>query len=179
MRRAVDSRQYSVVSRRVTKGKGLKEGNVKADVKKQKTVSSIKVKLSNYCLLLTAYCLLLSAFCLPAFGQGQGTQAVPQPVTPSPISIQNIEATQAALVTEFDVNGLKVLVKRREGSQTVAAGLFLRGGSRNINAKNAGIESFMLSAATEASVAFPRERMRAELARMGTVIDSGVNYDYS
>ncbi len=72
-----------------------------------------------------------------------------------------------------------MLVKRREGSQTVAAGLFLRGGARNINATNAGIESFMLSAATEASAGFPRERMRAELARMGTVIDSGVNYDYS
>ena len=34
-------------------------------------------------------------------------------------SIQNVEATQAALVTEFDVNGLKVIVKRRPGSLTV------------------------------------------------------------
>jgi zinc protease len=85
----------------------------------------------------------------------------------------------AALVTEFDVNGLKVLAKRREGSQTVAAGLFLRGGSRNITAQNAGIEALMLLSATEASQNFPRERMRNELARMGTNIGSGVNYDYS
>ncbi len=92
---------------------------------------------------------------------------------------QDIAAKQAALVTEFDVNGLKVLVKRREGSLTVSAGLFFRGGSRNITADNAGIESLMLSAATEASANFPRARMRSELARMGTVIGSGVNYDYS
>jgi zinc protease len=93
--------------------------------------------------------------------------------------VQDIAAKQAALVTEFDVNGLKVLVKRREGSLTVSANLFLRGGVRNITADNAGIESLMLSASTEASVHFPRARMRSDLSRMGTIIGSGVNYDYS
>jgi len=86
---------------------------------------------------------------------------------------------QAALVTEFDVNGLKVLVKKRAGSQTVAAGLFLRGGSRNITEKNAGIEDLMLEVSSEASTGFPRERLRTETSRMGTGIGSGVNYDYS
>ena len=36
-------------------------------------------------------------------------------------------AAAAALVTEFDVNGLKVLVKRRPSAPTVAAALFVRG----------------------------------------------------
>ena len=85
----------------------------------------------------------------------------------------------ARLVTEFEVNGLKVLVKRREGNQTVVAGLFIRGGSRNINANNAGIESLMLDVATEASANFPRERFRRELSRTGTSISYGINYDYS
>lgn len=88
-------------------------------------------------------------------------------------------ASAAALVTEFEVNGLKVLLKRRVGSQTVAAGLFLRGGSRNLTADNAGIESLMLDVASEASLNFPRGRMRSELSRMGTVIRSSENYDYS
>src|SRR6185503_12776813 len=78
----------------------------------------------------------------------------PQPVAPpGNFSAQSIVAKQAALVSEFEVNGLKVLMKRREGSLTVAAGLFIRGGSANINANNAGIETLMLSAATEASAA--------------------------
>ena len=94
-------------------------------------------------------------------------------------TVQSVVAKQAALVTEFDVNGLKVLLKRREGSLTVAAGLFLRGGTANINAQNAGIETLMLSVATEASTNFPRERMRSELSRMGTVIGSSSNNDYS
>lgn len=111
-------------------------------------------------------------------GKGDETSAKPQTL-PDQTSIQNVEATQAALVTEFDVNGLKVLVKRRPGSLTVSAGLFLRGGSRNITAENAGIEALMLDVATEASTSFPRERMRSETSSMGTVISSGVNYDYS
>jgi predicted Zn-dependent peptidase len=109
----------------------------------------------------------------PARAAGGQAQAALQP------SHQQTPATNAALVTEFEVNGLKVLVKRRAGSQTVAAGLFLRGGSRNITAENAGIEALMLSTATEASVNYPRVRMRKELARMGTVIGYGVNPDYS
>ena len=83
------------------------------------------------------------------------------------------------LVTEFEVNGLKVLVKRREGSQTVVAGLFLRGGSRNVTAESAGVEALMLDVATEASQNFPREQLRRELARTGTNLSYGINYDYS
>jgi len=94
-------------------------------------------------------------------------------------TVQSVVAKQAALVSEFEVNGLKVLLKRREGSLTVAAGLFIRGGARNITAENAGIEALMLDSSTEASTAFPRERMRSELARMGTVIGSDITNDYS
>jgi predicted Zn-dependent peptidase len=82
-------------------------------------------------------------------------------------------------VTEFTVNGLKVLVKQRPASQTVAAGLFIRGGSRNVTAANAGIEALMLDLATEASANFPRETLRRELARTASAVSFGVNYDYS
>jgi len=107
---------------------------------------------------------------------------IAQTPTPTPApspDFQSVIARQASLVTEFDVNGLKVLVKIREGSQTVATGLFIRGGVENITPANAGIEAFMLNVASEASTNYPRDRMRKELARMGTVIGESVNYDYS
>lgn len=121
------------------------------------------------------------------------TAGTPQAVAPAPATAtaqsgvtataattaQQSVAQAAALVTEFEINGLKVLVKRRAGSQTVVAGLFIRGGSRNITAENAGIEALTLDLASEASVSFPRDRMRSELSRMGTNISYGVNYDYS
>jgi predicted Zn-dependent peptidase len=85
----------------------------------------------------------------------------------------------AAQITEFDVNGMKVLLKRRPGTPTVATGLFFRGGSQNLTPDNAGIENFTLKAATEASKSYPRATLRKETSRSGTVITSGSNYDYS
>lgn len=88
-------------------------------------------------------------------------------------------ATQAALVTEFDVNGLKVIVKRRPASATVAAGLFFRGGTRNSTAANAGLENFVLSTMTEGSQKFPREALRREIAATATGLSGTAGYDYS
>lgn len=110
----------------------------------------------------------------------QAVPATPQAGTvPPQVDYGRLAAAAAAQVTEFDVNGLKVLVKRREGSLTASAGLYIRGGSTNITADNAGIEGFMLAAATEASANFPRERMRKETSRLGTVIGGNATYDYS
>ncbi|HEX8288844.1 MAG TPA: pitrilysin family protein [Pyrinomonadaceae bacterium] len=82
------------------------------------------------------------------------------------------------LVTEFDVNGLKVIFKRRPSSPTVSAGLFTRGGVKNQTAQNAGIETLTLSTATEASAKYPREALRKELARTGSAISAGAGYDF-
>jgi predicted Zn-dependent peptidase len=124
-------------------------------------------------LMPTIYCLLLTVLLVP-IARAQSTS----PPAPAP-DFQSVIARQASLVTELDINGLKVLVKRREGSQTVAVGLFIRGGVENVSSTNAGVEAFMLNVASEASANFPRDRMRKETARMGTVIGEGVNYDYS
>jgi predicted Zn-dependent peptidase len=126
--------------------------------------------------------LVLSTWALIALlvvGGSEASYAQSVKAQPAQETVQSVVAKQAALVSEFDVNGLKVLLKRREGSLTVAAGLFIRGGSANINAQNAGIETLMLSAATEATTNFPRAKMRTELARMGSVIGSSSNNDYS
>ena len=132
-----------------------------------------EARLNRIHLSIAACCLLL-AFLIAPVTYGQTTQ------TPAaPPDFQSVIGRQASLVSEFEVNGLKVLVKRREGSLTVAAGLFIRGGVENITPSNAGVEAFMLNVATEASANFPRERMRKETARMGTVIGESVNYDYS
>jgi predicted Zn-dependent peptidase len=123
-------------------------------------------------LVLLACCLLLSL--------NVATAQTPAPAPqPGPQDYQAVIARQAAQVTELDVNGLKVLVKRREGTQTVAIQLYIRGGAGNITTANAGVEAFMLNVASEASTGFPRDRMRKELARMGTVLGESVSYDYS
>jgi len=81
-------------------------------------------------------------------------------------------------VTESDVNGLKVIFKRRPSSPTVSAGLFTRGGVRNQTAKNAGIEALTLATAAESSKKFPRELLRKDLARTGSTINASMGYDF-
>ncbi|MEZ5427488.1 MAG: pitrilysin family protein [Pyrinomonadaceae bacterium] len=125
----------------------------------------MKLRINNWSALGRIGLLTLAVFTLVGAGFAQTTRTG--------------IAAQAALVTEFDVNGLKVLVKRRASAPTVAAGLFIRGGARNINSKNAGIESFMLNVATEASKKYPREAVRRELASTGGSIGAGSNNDYS
>lgn len=124
------------------------------------------------CLLILIVLLSLSTVALPQ--TPAETKLIPAPVKSSAIADES-----ARLVTEFEVNGLKVLLKRREGNQTVVAGLFFRGGSRNVTEENAGVEGLMLDVATEASANFPRERFRRELSRTGTAVTYGINYDYS
>jgi zinc protease len=134
------------------------------------TFDNIRGVAATWALALTFLFLTASA---PALAQ---TSAA----APASAPAQSREAADTLrLVTEFEVNGLKVLVKRREGSQSVVAGLFMRGGSRNVTAENAGVEALMLDVATEASQKFPLAVMRRELARTGTGLSYGINYDYS
>jgi zinc protease len=87
--------------------------------------------------------------------------------------------SQANLISDFDVNGLKVIVKRRPNAPSVSAGLFVRGGVRNLTPQTAGIENLTLSVATEASQKFPRAAMRKELTRMASGLAAGSSEDFS
>ncbi|GAC1399699.1 MAG: pitrilysin family protein [Pyrinomonadaceae bacterium] len=140
----------------------------------------IQRKFFNVCL---TFSFVVALSCANVFAQEAKTEnksalALTAPTTFSN-SIADKAAQSAALVSEFEVNGLKVLVKRRDASQTVSVGLFLRGGARNVTEQNAGIETLMLDAATEASANFPRERLRVEQARLATGVGASANYDYS
>lgn len=87
------------------------------------------------------------------------------------------DALSAASVTEFNLGGMKVLVKQRKGSPTVAVGLITRGGTRNQTSANAGIENMTWNVATEGSKKYPRQKLKEELARTGTVISGAAGYD--
>ncbi|MCC6825515.1 MAG: insulinase family protein [Acidobacteria bacterium] len=94
------------------------------------------------------------------------------------VSGPSFAQTGSSDTTEFEVNGLKVIFKRRTTAATVAVGLFTRGGVTDETAKNAGIEGLMWNTAAEASRSFPREVLQRELARTGTSIDGSAGYDY-
>lgn len=119
--------------------------------------------INNSIIRSTARLLLILSFAGLSFAQTANTSS----------------ASGAAQVTEFEVNGLKVLVKRRPASPTVAAALFIRGGARNIDEKNAGIEDLMLKTAIEAGKQFPRQAVRREISRTGSGIGASAGPDFS
>src|SRR5947208_16435347 len=94
-----------------------------------------KCQMTNGKWLSLIVCCLFVIVLLASSARAQSTQT--QATTPD---FQSIIARQAALVSEFDATALTVLAKRREGSQTVAAGLSIRSGVENINPANAGVE---------------------------------------
>ncbi len=151
----------------------IKQQSVRTNLKSSPDRSAYSIFRKRVNSVLVTLVLLTAAATAPA---QQAPQAKPVQTLQS---ARTLVATQAALITDFEVNGLKVLVKRREGSLTVGAGLYIKGGARNITAQNAGIESLTFDVASEGSTSFPRAKMRDELSRMGTVIGASANHDYS
>ena len=130
--------------------------------------------------------LLLVAFCfasLPAFAQ---KPARARTSSPKPAPEQKTEtaapASSSAADSSVDFttsNGLKTIHRSVQGNEVVAVQLYFRGGSRNITAQNAGIETLMWEVAQLGTRNFPKGQINRELARMGTIISSGGGYDYS
>jgi zinc protease len=90
------------------------------------------------------------------------------------------QSTATDSTTDFITsNGLKVIHRRVQGNEVVAVQIYFRGGSRNINEKNAGIESLLLEVAQQGTKSFSKSQINRELARMGTVVDGAGSYDYS
>lgn len=86
---------------------------------------------------------------------------------------------QASTISEFEVNGLKVIVKPRPGIPTISAGMFVRGGVRNLTTQTAGLENLTLLTAIESSKKFPRQALRKELSRTGSSLQVDANKDFS
>ena len=83
-------------------------------------------------------------------------------------------------INEFEINGLKVIHKRVTANEVISVNLYIKGGSRNITAENAGIENLMLTVARRGGTEkFPKDTLNALLSSMGTTITSNVDFDYS
>jgi zinc protease len=90
------------------------------------------------------------------------------------------EAAVVKGISEFEINGLKIIHKRVTANEVISVNLYIKGGSRNITAENAGIENLMLIVARRGgTVKFPKDTLNALLSSMGTTITSIVNFDFS
>jgi zinc protease len=81
--------------------------------------------------------------------------------------------------SQFEVNGLKVILRRNTATDVVAANLYLLGGSRQLTPQTQGIEALLFAASERGSRKYPGARLRQELARIGSVINVSLNEDWT
>ena len=72
--------------------------------------------------------------------------------------------------TSFDVNGLKVILRRNPSNDVVAANIYLLGGTQQVTPATQGIEPLLLNASELGTAHFPGEAVRETVSRLGSTI---------
>lgn len=85
----------------------------------------------------------------------------------------------APRVAEFTVAGIPVLHKPIQANDVIAVRLYVKGGSAALTPEKAGIENFMVAAASRGTEEYSRDEFAALAAATGTQIGGEANPDYT
>jgi len=88
-------------------------------------------------------------------------------------------AAPAADVHRLDCSGVPALLRRNPAHEVVAVRLYLRGGCTSVEPRHAGIELLYGRAARRGTERFPKERLNAAVARLGTEIATTAGEDHT
>jgi zinc protease len=81
--------------------------------------------------------------------------------------------------TRFDVDGIRVILRRNPANEVVVANLYLLGGTRQLTPATAGIEALLLAASERGTRKFPGSAVRQRTARLGSAITTDASDDWS
>lgn len=81
--------------------------------------------------------------------------------------------------TSFDVNGLKVILRRNTSNDVVAANVYLLGGTQQLSPATQGIEALLLAASERGTAHFPGSAAREIPARLGSEFDIHPDEDWT
>ncbi len=81
--------------------------------------------------------------------------------------------------TSFEVNGLRVILRRNTANDVVAANMYLLGGSQQLTPATQGIEAFLLEASGRGTKNFPGEAVRQTTARLGSEFEISPQEDWT
>lgn len=83
------------------------------------------------------------------------------------------------VTSSFDVDGVKVILRRSDANNVVAANLYLLGGSRQVRSSNAGIEALLLEVSERGTRNYPKTALRRKMSRLGSEIASAPSDDWT
>lgn len=110
--------------------------------------------------------LVLAALCMAAFGLG------------APASRAQ-DAPADTGTTSFRVGHVRVILRHNGANDVVAANIYLLGGTQELTARTAGVETLMLGASEGGTRRFPRAELRAITARTGATIVVDPSLDWT
>ena len=87
--------------------------------------------------------------------------------------------TAGSNVEAFEINGVRVLLRQNQAHEAIAVRLMLRGGSMQLTAETAGAELLYARAARRGTRDFPKEKLNAELDRLGIDLGASIGEDWS
>jgi zinc protease len=76
-------------------------------------------------------------------------------------------AQSDAMTSSFNINGLRVIVRRNTANEVVTANVYLLGGTQQLTPATQGMEALLLAAGERGSRHYPKESARQALAALG------------
>jgi zinc protease len=96
-----------------------------------------------------------------------------------PLALQTNRRSEDPMTVAFDASGIRVIQRIDTTTEIVVANLYLLGGTRQVSAQTAGIEPFLLEATGRGTRVYPREKLRRQMARLGTSIGIDAEEDWT
>lgn len=92
-----------------------------------------------------------------------------------------VKSVQASQNVEhyFTSNGIEVILKKNTTNDIIGMKLFLKGGTRNLNEKDAGIEKLLFNSMLQGSKEYPKDKLNIEMAKIGAQFGSDNFFDFS
>lgn len=80
---------------------------------------------------------------------------------------------------DFDVGGVRVILRQNAATDVVAANVYLLGGAREVTPATAGIEPFLLAVAERGTRRYPKDALRRVVSRLGAGIGVDAAEDWT
>ncbi|HEV8445788.1 MAG TPA: pitrilysin family protein [Gemmatimonadaceae bacterium] len=81
--------------------------------------------------------------------------------------------------TAFDVNGVKVILRRNTANDVITANVYLLGGTQQLSPASQGIEVMLLRASERGTKRYPGEKVRQALVKTGCTIGIAPSEDWT
>ena len=81
--------------------------------------------------------------------------------------------------SSFDIDGLKVILKKNTANDIISAQLYIRGGALNLTEQTQGIEPLIFNSALKGTKKYPKDELNTILDRTAANINGSASRDYS